>query len=213
MTQAFPLQWPAMRPRTKTPIRASFNKKQVAAGKSYAEAKQLSVADALGRLQGELDRLKARDYVLSTNVMLRLDGLPRSNQGEPDDRGVALYFTLDGKPHCLPCDRYDRVADNIAAIAKHIEATRAIERYGVANMSEMFAGFTALPPPTSSSRPWRQVFGFKSDAYAVKDVIDMQFKILARQFHPDKQGGSHALMAELTAARDEALQEAARNGR
>ena len=212
MTQAFPLAWPHGRPRTKNPIRASFNTKIIPAGKAYTESKALTVADALGRLQGELDRLKASNYVLSSNVALRLDGLPRSGQGEPDDRGVALYFTIGGKPHCLPCDRYNRVADNIAAIAKHIEATRAIERYGVASLNDMFAGFLALPAPKYRSRSWRDVFGFDNQTHASKGLIEDAFKFLAKERHPDKPGGSHAAMAELTAARDEALEEAKRNG-
>ncbi len=206
MAQAHPLTWPAGRPRTKNPIRASFNTKFIPTGKAHTESKQLSVADALNRLQGELDRLKASDYILSTNIALRLDGLPRSNQGEPEDRGVALYFSIGGKPHCLPCDRYDRVADNIAAIAKHIEATRAIERYGVANLSEMFAGFMALPAP-GAQRPWREVFNFRRDARVNKEAIEMQFKILAKERHPDMRGGSASAMAELSAAREEAIKE------
>lgn len=211
MTQAFPLSWPHGRPRNKTPIRASFNTKHVPAGKAHIESKQLTVADALGRLQGELDRLKASDYILSSNVALRLDGLPRSGQGEPDDRGVALYFTLAGKPHCLPCDRYDRVADNIAAIAKHIEATRAIERYGVANMAEMFSGFAALPPP-GRRRPWRVVLELEDMDPVYEVNITDEYRRLARKHHPDRNGGSAEKMAELNVARDEALEEVRKNG-
>jgi phenylpropionate dioxygenase-like ring-hydroxylating dioxygenase large terminal subunit len=37
----------------------------------------------------------------------------------------------------MPCDRYTRVADNIAAIAAHIDATRAIERHGVDDCADL----------------------------------------------------------------------------
>lgn len=144
--------------------------------------------------------------MLSSNVELRLDGLPRSGQAEPKDRGVALYFHLGDKPHCLPCDRYDRVADNIAAIAKHIEATRAIERYGVADMAEMFAGFTALPSQ-SGKRHWRAVLGFSTFDHVTTSMIQARFKKLAKGLHPDVTGGSHQAMAEINQARDEAFAE------
>ncbi len=203
-----PLHWPQARPRTKSPIRASFNKKVTRPGKSYAETVSLSVADAIERLQRELDLLGARQYVLSTNLELRLDGLPRSGQPEPADRGVALYFHLGDKPHCLPCDRYDRVADNIAAIAKHIEATRAIERYGVANMNEMFAGFEALPAPVAKPH-WSEVLQVSPDASVPE--IEAAFRAKAAKHHPDKPGGSHAAMVELNLARLVALGEAYEN--
>jgi hypothetical protein len=168
----------------------------------------LSVADALGRLQDELDRIGARYPVVSSNLETRLDGLPRSGQPEPRDPGVAVYFDLKGEPHCLPCDTYQRVADNIAAVAKHIEATRAIERYGVANLREMFAGFTALPTPeTASKRTWRQVFAWPDGLEADKGRVEVIYRALARERHPDVPGGSDAAMAELNAAKSDALQE------
>jgi len=206
MTVAFPLHWPTHRPRSAAPARAAFNKKVVRPGRSYTETQSLSIADALGRLQREVDLLGAKQYVLSSNVELRLDGLPRSGQAEPKDRGVALYFHLGNKPHCLPCDRYDRVADNIAAIAKHIEATRAIERYGVADMGEMFAGFVALPPQ-SKKRSWRVVLSFPPGVTPTREAVEKNYRSRAKQFHPDTPGGSHEGMAELNQARDEALAE------
>lgn len=204
MTQAYPLQWPQGRPRTKNRKRAQFGK--ATNNGRWIEKRSLSVADAIGRVQDELDRLGARQYVLSTNVETRLDGLPRSDRHAPDDPGVALYFHLDGKPHCLPCDTYDRVADNIAAVAKHIEATRAIERYGVATLSEMFAGFTALPAPgQETKRDWRDVLGFGRDDRPTPDLIRSHYRQFASKRHPDTPGGSHDAMSELNRARDEAL--------
>lgn len=205
---AYPLQWPEHRPRTPASQRqhGRFSKK-VHNGR-WDETKSLTVADALSRLQDEIDRLGARYPVVSSNLETRLDGLPRSGQREPDDPGVALYFDLKGEPHCLPCDTYHRVADNIAAIAKHIEATRAIERYGVASVREMFAGFTALPSPeTVTKRTWRDVMGFAPDVSVhSKEQIEAAYRNLARKRHPDA-GGSDAAMAELNAARAEALKE------
>jgi len=201
----YPLQWPSGRPRCASRRRAAFNKKSVNRH-GWAESQQLSVSDALGRLQSELDRLGARYSVISTNLEPRLDGMPKSGQREPADPGVALYFDLSGKPHCMPCDTFDRVADNIVAIAKHIEATRAIERYGVATMSEMFAGFAALPPP-GAKRPWQDVLGITAPAAAIdRSAIESAFRAKARAAHPDA-GGSHTAMSELNQARTDALRD------
>lgn len=196
MTEAYPLQWPAGKPRTRERRAAPFGKQSSSGGREA-----LTVAGALGRLQREIDALGARQYVLSSNLELRLDGLPRSNQSEPRDSGVALYFQLAGQPHCMACDTYYRAADNIAAIAKHIEATRAIERYGVASMAEMFAGFAALPSP-AAPRPWWEILGVSQ--HATIDQINAAYREKAKRAHVDA-GGSDAAMTELNVARDQGL--------
>lgn len=207
MTQAYPLQWPMARPRTASRRSAAFNKKVRVSGKNYDETKSLTVADALDRLQIEINRLGAEDAILSTNLPLNLNGSPKSNAPAPSDPGVALYFKIHGKPHCLPCDTFNRVADNVVAISKHIEATRAIERYGVATIAEMFTGFAALPAP-GAARSWREVLGgIDPDFTPAAAVIERRYRELAKERHPDQPGGSNAAMAELNRARDEALRE------
>lgn len=198
MTQAYPLQWPQGRPR-----KPANRRGDAAFGKRDAKGwlKSLTLAQARDRLQEELDRFRVKSVVLSTNVELRLDGLPKSGQADPADPGVALYFDLGGKPHVLACDTYRRVADNIAALAAHIEATRKIERLGVATAAEMFAGFQALPAPGST--PWWHILGVAETANV--EQIEGMYRALARQRHPDRPGGSHDMMADLNRARDAGL--------
>lgn len=195
--QAYPLQWPHWVKRCTSRQAAKFGKK-VSNGR-WQESNSLTVADARDRLQRELDLLGARGPILSSNIELRLDGQPRSGI-EPNDPGIAVYFTLKGKQLCMPCDKWDRVADNIAAIAAHIDAIRRIERYGVQSVEEAFAGFVALPPPLS----WRQILGVADGADA--KVCEAAYRALARQHHPDN-GGSTVKMAELNQARDAMRQE------
>jgi hypothetical protein len=199
----FPLQWPAARPRRAAAQRKAGKFAKMRDNGGWRSAGEISVAEALARLQTELDRIGARYPVVSSNLEPRLDGLPRSGGPEPRDPGVALYFQLQGEPVCMPCDTYGRVADNIAALAAHIEATRAIERHGVASVAEMFAGFVALPAP-GAERPWWDVLETRRDASA--DVVEAQFRRLARERHPDA-GGSTEAMAALNAARAAALKE------
>ncbi|TGP22514.1 J domain-containing protein [Mesorhizobium sp. M1D.F.Ca.ET.184.01.1.1] len=203
--QAFPLHWPSGRPRKLPGLRK--NGKFSTAGRNGFQ-QHLTVAEALARLQSELDRIGARNRIISSNLETRLDGLPRSGQPDPSDPGVALYFHLQGKPHCMPCDTYTKTAQNIAAIAAHIEATRAIERHGVSSVAEMFTGFAALPPP-GAKRPWRDVMDFQplDDPQITRDVIESRYRRLAAQRHPDLPGGSHDAMAELNQAKEQALKE------
>jgi len=56
----------------------------------------------------ELDRLGEKNIIISTNLALRNDGLPRANQKMPDDAGVAVYFTLKNEQKCFPCYKWDR---------------------------------------------------------------------------------------------------------
>jgi hypothetical protein len=196
MTLRYPLQWPVGRRRR--PL------DECRRGQFKQNGRHLTMDQAVRRLRDELTRIGVADFILSTSQGLRKDGWPRADR-RPADWAVAVYFVLDGKPHCMPCDTYSRIEDNIAAVAAHIEATRAVERYGVASLSEMFAGFEALPPPTQA-RPWREVFELHREPKITRAMLDQQFKRLARERHPDR-GGSDALMAELNHARDAARKE------
>lgn len=203
--QAYPLAWPTGWPRTPWARRipARFGKKHRDSS-GFTNHKQITVAEACDRLQAELDRIGARHAVLSTNLEQKLTGGPRSGQSNPTDPGVCVYFQLKGRPTTLPCDRYDDVAGNIAAVAAHIEATRAIERHGVGTLDQMFTGFQAIRGP--GPKPWKEVLGFPTESRPSVDTIRMKQRELAKKFHPD-MGGSDALMAEINAAADAALTE------
>lgn len=207
----YPLSWPTGWKRTAKHQRqrARFHGKTTNYGQtqadgsrySWKQSKPLTTAQALDRLHGELDRLGASRTVISTNVPTRNDGLPYSNAREPEDSGVAIYFRLNGKPRALACDRWDRVADNIAAIAGHIGAIRAQDRYGVGTLDQAFAGYAALPPVGGD---WRAELAFEGVEVVTRDGILTRYRALAAERHPDK-GGSHDAMTRLNAARDAAL--------
>jgi len=168
---------------------------------SFARQDDLTVFDSVARLTGELRRLGAQvgTEVLSTNLITRLDGVPRSDQRPPEDPGAAIYFKLKGQPRVLACDRWTRVADNIAAIAAHIEAIRAQERYGVGSLEQAFAGYVTLPPAVTD---WWVILGVSPNA--TWDQANEAFLRLAQAAHPDRQGGSHEQMARLSEAREKA---------
>jgi hypothetical protein len=88
-----------------------------------------------------------------------------------------------------------RVAQNIAAIADHIDAMRRMERYGVATMTQMFTGFLALPAPLVVD-DWRAALG---DPKTLAEA-ESAFRERMKQVHPDTPGGSNAKAAALNAA-------------
>ena len=200
----YPLSWPAGWKRNgNARQRAAFGRGVTRTnqfGSSWRQRESLTVSQAIDRLDAELSRLGARDIVLSTNLQLRLDGWPRSGQAEPTDPGAAAYFTLKGKDRCLACDRWLRVADNIAAIAAHVSALRGIDRWGVGTVEQAFTGYAALPEPAEADQWWRVLNVAPS---ATLDQVDEAFRARALDVHPDR-GGSHDEMVRLTAARDAA---------
>jgi hypothetical protein len=189
---AFPLAWPLGWKRTSV-----FGRQRAA---FQHDRKPLTLERARRRLTDELDRLGAIDEVLSTNLLLRADGWPKSDQRLPDDPGVAVYFDYAGRATVLACDKWDRVADNIAAIAKHIEAMRGMDRWGVGTVEQAFTGYAALPSPD----PWWKTLGLAGPTRSERDIKDA-YRKASNGAHPDRPGGSHDRMAALNAARDEAL--------
>lgn len=212
MAERYPLSWPFGWKRTKRHERkrASFSTQKTTEyrnhdGSTYSARGKapVTVTAALKRLLGELRRLGVAegDCIISTNVPTRLDGLPYSTAKEPDDPGAAVYFRLKKQDRVLACDAWTRVADNLTAIAQHIDALRRIDRYGVGTLEQAFAGYAALP---AKGDTWRSALGFAPDDVVTKDAIDVAFRDRARTAHPDV-GGSHEAMASLTSARADAL--------
>lgn len=211
---AFPLAWPPGWKRTAADARTygRFGTTKQSSAGNWRSLQDITVAAATQRLRAELDRMTVRgdDLVLSTNLKLRLDGLPRSDQAQPADPGAAVYWNdpWTSAPRCMAIDRYTKVEMNIAALAATIEAMRAIERHGGAVVLERaFTGFAALPAPivAGMKRHWRDVLEF-GNGVPTREAVTAHYRILASTAHPDK-GGSTAAMAELNQARDDALKE------
>lgn len=212
---AYPLQWPTGWKRTEVGFRreARFGRARQRHGDRWTASRDLTITEAVERVLGELQRMGVdkQDVVISTNVPTRLDGLPRSGARQPDDPGAAVYWR-DGwtsAPRVMAIDQYDRVEDNLAAVAATLDAMRAIERHGGAAILERaFTGFTALPAP-DAPREWWEVLGLDRGACTREDV-KAAYRRLASQHHPDKPGGSHKAMADLNVAQERALQEVTR---
>lgn len=181
----YPLSWPPQWPRTKSPGKSQF---------------KTSLSKALNNVETELRRLgdnsgtPVASIVISSNVTL--------TKQRPADPGVAVYFNWDGISTCIAVDRYDKVEDNLQAIAHCIEAERTKIRHGGLHLVRAtFQGYAALPAP-KQNRQWYEVLGCFPDN-KIED-IEGQYKRLAKQYHPDSPTGDADKMSELNAAIDQA---------
>lgn len=209
--RAYPLAWPVGWKRAPVRVEARFARRERksttysdGSSRSWQQNRSLTMADATARVLDELQRMgvERQDVVISTNVRTRLDGLPRSGEREPDDPGAAVYWQeVVGPSRVMAIDQYDRVADNLAAIAATLDAMRAIERHGGAQILERaFAGFTALPAP-GAAREWWEVLGVARTASI--DEARAAYRQAASAAHPDR-GGTDARMAEVNRAWEQA---------
>lgn len=212
----YPLTWPTGWKRTPSTSRsrAKFGRatKYGSSGSDYVAGRPLTMVEATARVLYELERLgvSENDRIISTNVVLRLDGLPRSDQRAPSDPGAAVYW-VDHKANdarrCMAVDHYDRVEDNLAAIAATLEAMRAIERHGgAAILDRAFTGFTALPPPMAAGRPWRDVLGVAADERDPGRIREC-YRIKRGETHPDRRGGDSIPFLAVQSAFDQAARE------
>jgi hypothetical protein len=214
MSERYPLSWPEGWKRTANRRCGRFGKQATYYSEEHqarmsAGTKSLTVHDAVKRILSELSRMGVSegDAIISTNIPVRLDGLPYSNASEPKDPGAAVYWKLKGHSQCMAIDLYDRAADNLAAIAATISALRAIERHGGATILERaFRGFAALPEK-AGGKSWRQILNFPELTVPSEQMVKDHFRELATTYHPDKEGGSRLAFEELIWAREAALQE------
>lgn len=196
MAESFPLQWPAGYPRTRSTRRAPY---------------KAMTGRARDQVLHELKLMGVPDWnvIISSNVPVSERTMQMlAMRAEPADRGVAVYFRINEKPHVLACDKWDRVADNLRAIAMTVEAMRGMDRWGVSEMLErVFQGFAALPPPPDSrpkKRHWSEVIGVSPSAHI--DIVEAHYRMMMKTAHPDTGGTAQAAM-ELNTAIQEARRE------
>lgn len=190
---AYPLAWPEGRKRT-----SPYQREAARFDTSFARARD-NIIREVHLLAGKWpDPL----VVISSNIALRRDGLPLANQRQPDDPGVAVYFTYKKVQRCFACDRWKKVEHNMQAICKTIEALRGVARWGTGDMLDAaFTGFTPLPAPDAAFN-WRDVLG------PCDDLIDAraQYMKLRSLHHPDKGGGA-VMFSRVQRAWEEASKE------
>jgi hypothetical protein len=204
--ESFPLVWPPGRPRSRFRERTLIGRDS-------------SIGDALTAVRDELRRMKVGTSVISSNLPTRNDGQPRADSApRGDDHGVAVYWSTTAirggdrvtVPHCMSCDRWQHIRQNLRAIALTLAALRGVDRWGAATLEQAFTGFAALPAgdgdTTPTERPWREVLAVPADGWTVTAPASVvlryardQARALLKLAHPDA-GGTDAAAAEINVA-------------
>lgn len=155
-------------------------------------------------LRTELLRLKADTVVLEIDISpydLRNDGWPYAGIKVPPP--VKLSFNSKHGPLVYATDVFDHWHDNIRAIALGLEALRKVDRYGITDAGQQYAGWKQLEAaPSLSSFEAVEVLEKVSDR-RLDENPDLSMKSLVRlaklRAHPD-HGGSTELLEQVLLA-------------
>jgi hypothetical protein len=203
---AYPLAWPPGWKRTT----GGRKRGQFVNRQGTQQIRRITAGDGAMRVLVELERLhvERHEVVISTNLKLRTDGLPREDM-TTNDPGAAVYWrSKAGARRCMAVDAYDRTADNLAAIAATLEALRAIERHGgAAILDRAFTGFAALPAPAANEKAWHELLDVLPTATEAEITAAYRRKI--SEVHSGRPGGDHDKAVALNLARDQGVAAAA----
>lgn len=153
----------------------------------------------------EVDRLEGRDLVIEVDIReqdLRLDGTIRANAREAATPAVVVAFeSRRHGPMLYRCDTFFAPYSgqgpdwqhNVRAIAKTLEALRAVDRYGATETGQQYTGFKALPSGgTPMPAPVRMNSTTAAEllrSYAeVGTPLETAWKRAIRATHPDTGG-------------------------
>jgi hypothetical protein len=154
--------WPhPTRQRRTAPFRASYSK-------------------TLDDLAYEIDRLRGSSVIVGAGFApddIRLDGLPRA-KARPTHPGIEVSFDTPNRGRLVfAVDTFDQWDDNLRAVALGLEALRAVERYGIADMGQQYAGFAQLAAGESKAERGRRLV---VEAGGVTEAL--------KRHHPDHGG-------------------------
>jgi len=181
----------------------------------YPHGFRVTRSQAFDNILDELRKMDARDVQLDTDAehQQRNPNKPYAN-ATFDDPGVVVRFERDGQQYAVPCDRWDNPRDNAQAIARYLDAKRALERYGVETVESEFS--TQRLPPGDSERD-AVVVGDGVDQPDPHEVLEVSpdaseavVEAAARQklaeAHPD-QGGDYEQFQRVKSAKASLLSE------
>lgn len=186
---------------------AGFDRTPPGERESYPHGFRVTRSQAFDNILEELRRMDARNVQLDTGAehQQRDPNKPYANASF-DDPGVVARFERNGQQFAVPCDQWDNPRDNAQAIARYLDAKRALERYGVETVDDEFAT-QQLPPAddvVASGPPPHEVLGVAPDA--PDSIVQAAYRELLTERHPD-HGGTSEQFQRLQAAKEAMLDE------
>jgi hypothetical protein len=169
-------------------------------------------SDTEGMLKRETDYLNAKNIVLGIDIGesdIRIDGRIRAN-AKAASPAVEIAFESKHGPLIYRCDAYrvgyyterdDSWQHNARAIAKTLEALRAVDRYSAVEHGEQYTGFKALPSGVAGERSHmtkQEAFVIIADAASWDVSVVMQrpsdaVRAAKINAHPDHNDGNRAV--------------------
>lgn len=158
-------------------------------------------------LEREVTALAGKDLVLGVDITenaVRLDGGIRAN-ARAATPAVEVAFDSKHGPMLYRCDRYvgryysqgPDWQQNVRAIAKTLEALRAVDRYGASSSGEQYAGYRQIAAtPTVPTRDALARLRVIADITDTDVPVDFVIRRAQRMAHPDR-GGSPELWAQV----------------
>ncbi|GAA4075604.1 hypothetical protein ACFFOS_27510 [Nocardioides kongjuensis] len=157
-------------------------------------------------LLAEVGRLRGRDIVVEVDLRegdLRVDGRPKAKAQAATPAVVVAFETVAHGPMLYRCDTfttsyYDQGPawqHNVRAIAKTLEALRAVDRYGATETGQQYQGFRAIGggtpmPAAPPAMPRHEAENVLIHWSGGPGPIDERAYRRARgAAHPDRHGG------------------------
>lgn len=171
----------------------------------YPHGFRVSRADAFDNILEELRHMDAKNVRVETAAPhTKAEPHRPYHDRDPEDPSVVVYAEYDGQQLAVPCDLWDNLRDNAQAIAKYLNAKRALERYGVATVESEFST-QALPSGNGAEAadpPAHEVLGIAPDA--PEAVVRTAYQEAMKDAHPD-QGGSAVRKGRVQRAKEAML--------
>lgn len=155
----------------------------------YPHQFRVDMHSAFENIATQLRRMDVDDWRVTSGTDHRSDEphLPYAGApNEPDDPAVVARWTVDGEQFAAACDRWTTIRDNAQAVAKYLDAKRALGRYGVATAESEFATARLPSGEDAGDLPPHEVLGVSpgADAETIKRAAREQKK----EHHPDRGG-------------------------
>jgi hypothetical protein len=150
-------------------------------------------SDSLRKLEDELRLLRATEIRVELAIpreQWRQDGRPRAH-AVSDHPGVVVRAKTKHGDLAYATDRFTHWHDNLRAVALGLHDLRRLERYGIADRGQQYAGFKQLTSGGPSADRGREL---------IRQHGSVRAALMAT--HPD-HGGSDADFADVQAARVE----------
>lgn len=171
-------------------------------------------------LEREITALKGTDVTIEVEVLpasIRADGTGlKANQRPASDAVVVSFETKNRGTFTWQADEYTKPnygsgegwRHNVHAVAKTLEALRAVERYGLVS-GQQYEGLAALPAgrgAAASHLTTEQAYDVLASVLELRDIADLDIEdsMLVRRAkaaaHPDRHGGDRALWDQVEQA-------------